>query len=317
MSAPASGPQKSVPQNPVPQNPALKNQVPDAASGTPAGDVGQVPSRPRRPVPITLWVGGFITALVVLAAVVSLFWTPYDPVAADASQRLLGSSGSHWLGTDKFGRDVASQLMAGARVTLVVGAVSVGIALLIGTPLGIIAGLRRGWAEELVLRFSDLLLAFPALLLAIIFAAVFGAGTVSAMVAIGIGSIPGFARVARAATLRIGSEDFISAARSSGRGGWAIGVMHVLPNLAGLLLVQSTVTFSLAVLAEAALSYLGLGTPPPDPSWGRMLQESQQFLELQPMLTVWPGVVIALTVLGLNLLGDGLRDRLSSGRDGR
>jgi len=263
----------------------------------------------------TFWIGAVVTGLVVLTALVSLLWTPFDPVAADASRRLLGPGGGHVLGTDKFGRDVFSQLMAGSRVTLVVGLVSVGIALVIGTPLGIVAGVRRGWVEEIVLRFSDLLLAFPALLLAIVFAAVFGAGTVSAMVAIGLGSVPGFARVARATTLQIMQRDFVVAARSSGRSAWGVGVLHVLPNLAGLLLVQCTVTFSLAVLAEAALSYLGLGTPPPDPSWGRMLHEAQSFLSVQPLLTVWPGVAIALTVLGLNLLGDGLRDRLSAGRD--
>lgn len=267
--------------------------------------------RPRA-ASISLWVGAALSALVVLVALLSLFWTPYDPVAADASQRLLGSSGQHWLGTDKLGRDVLSILMAGSGVALQVGFVAVGIALAIGTPLGIVAAMRRGWLEELILRFSDLLLAFPALLLAIVFAAVFGAGTVSAMIAIGLGSVPGFARVARAATLRVMEQDYIAVARISGRSSWAIGVRHVLPNLAGLLLVQCTVTFSLAVLAEAALSYLGLGTPAPDPSWGRMLHESQQFLSLQPQLTLWPGLAIAVTVLGLNLLGDGLRDRWGS-----
>ncbi len=270
-----------------------------------------------RRVNVSLWIGAVLTGAVVLLALVSVFWTPFDPIAADASQRLLGPGGGHVLGTDKFGRDVFSQIMAGSRVTLLVGLVSVGIALVIGTPLGIIAGMRRGWVEEAILRFSDLLLAFPALLLAIVFAAVFGAGTVSAMVAIGLGSVPGFARVARAATLSIMQLDFVAAARASGRSAWGVGVLHILPNLAGLLLVQSTVTFSLAVLAEAALSYLGLGTPPPDPSWGRMLQEAQPFLAAQPLLTVWPGAAIALTVLGLNFLGDGLRDKLSVGRDGR
>lgn len=267
----------------------------------------------RRAGSLSLWLGAALTALVVLTALLSLFWTPFDPVAADSGQRLLGSSGQHWLGTDKLGRDVLSILMAGSQVALLVGLVAVGIALVIGTPLGIVAAMRRGWVEEAILRFSDLLLAFPALLLAIVFAAVFGAGTVSAMVAIGLGSVPGFARVARAATLRIMQQDYIAAARVTGLSSWAIGLKHVLPNLAGLLLVQCTVTFALAVLAEAALSYLGLGTPAPDPSWGRMLHESQQFLSLQPLLTLWPGLAIAVTVLGLNLLGDGLRDRLGAG----
>lgn len=283
---------------------------PGEQGGTAGRGVVPVARRRRRGFSLTLATGVVLVGLVVLAALVSLFWTPYDPVAADASQRLLGSSPSHWFGTDKYGRDIASQLMAGARVTLLVGAVSVGIAVVIGAPLGMLAGMRRGWVEQAVLRCTDLLLAFPALLLAIVFAAVFGAGTVSAMIAIGLGSVPAIARVTRAGTLSVMQQDFVAAARASGRGPFAVAARHVLPNVAGVLLVQCAVTASVAVLAEAALSYLGLGTPPPDPSWGRMLHEMQQFLSLRPLLTVWPGLAIALTVLGLNLLGDGLRDRL-------
>lgn len=279
--------------------------APDATPGT-------EPS-PRRRAPGALIVGAVLVALVVLTALVSLVWTPYDPVAADASQRLLNPSGAHWFGTDKFGRDVASQLMAGSRITLVVAAVSVGIAAVIGVPLGILAGMRRGWAEAVILRVTDLLLAFPALLLAIVFAAVFGAGTVSAMVAIGLGTVPGIARVTRAGTLTVMQQDYIAAARSGGRGWAAVAVRHVLPNVTGVLVVQCAVTASLAVLAEAALSYLGLGTPPPDPSWGRLVQEMQQFLSVRPLQVLFPGAAIALTVLGFNLLGDGLRQRLNRG----
>lgn len=257
-----------------------------------------------------LWIGAVPVAVVVVIALVSLVWTPHDPEAARPASRLLGSSGEHWLGTDTFGHDVASVLMAGARTTVLVGVVAVAIAAVIGIPLGLLAGLRGGWADAVVGRVTDLLMSFPALLLAIVFAAVFGAGTGSAMVAIGIGAAPGFARVTRASTLRLAATDLVPAALSSGRSWWGVAVRHVLPNVAGMAVVQATVAFSMAVLAEAALSYLGLGTPAPSPSWGRSLHEAQQFLGLQPGLTLWPGAAIAVTVLGLNLLGDGLRDRL-------
>ena len=159
------------------------------------------------------------------------------------------------------------------------------------------------------MRGADILLAFPALLLAIMFGAVFGAGTTTAMVAIGIGSIPGFARVARSGTLQVMSTEYVQAARAASQPALRIARRHVLPNIAGLVVVQCSVTFGLAVLAEASLSFLGLGTPPPVPSWGRMLQESQQFLGTYPSLALWPGAAIAVAVLGFNLLGDGLRDR--------
>jgi peptide/nickel transport system permease protein len=257
----------------------------------------------------TLIVGSLLVGLVVLAAVISFFWTPYDPVRAVPQDRLLGSSADHLMGTDRYGRDVFSGILYGARITLFVGLISVGIALLVGTPLGILAGMRGGITEEVTMRGTDILLAFPALLVAIVFGAVFGAGTGTAMVAIGIGSIPGFARVARSGTLQVMSTEYVLAARASSQRGLRIARRHVLPNIAGMVVVQCSVTFALAVLAEAALSFLGLGTPPPVPSWGRMLQESQQFLGTQPTLAIWPGAAIAVAVLGFNLLGDGLRDR--------
>ena len=274
-----------------------------AGSSVPAG----VPSNRR--FSATLIAGSLLVGLVVLAALVSFFWTPYDPVRAVPSDRLLGSSADHLMGTDRYGRDVFSGILYGARITLFVGLIAVGIALLIGTPLGILAGMRGGITEEVTMRGTDILLAFPALLVAIVFGAVFGAGTVTAMVAIGIGSIPGFARVARSGTLQVMSTEYVLAARASSQSGLRIARRHVLPNIAGMVVVQCSVTFALAVLAEAALSFLGLGTPPPVPSWGRMLQESQQFLGSQPTLAIWPGAAIAVAVLGFNLLGDGLRDR--------
>jgi peptide/nickel transport system permease protein len=262
----------------------------------------------RRPAP-TLLIGAALVLLVVLAALISFVWTPYDPVQAAPADRLQGSSAAHLMGTDRYGRDVFSGILYGARITLLVGLVAVGIALLIGTPLGILAGMRGGAVEEVSMRAADILLAFPALLVAIMFGAVFGASTTTAMLAIGIGSIPGFARVARSGTLQVMSTEYVLAAKASSQGAFRIARRHVLPNIAGMVVVQCSVSFAIAVLAEAALSFLGLGTPPPVPSWGRMLQESQQFLGTYPMLAVWPGLAIAVAVLGFNLLGDGLRDK--------
>ncbi|WIX80643.1 ABC transporter permease [Amycolatopsis carbonis] len=258
----------------------------------------------------SLVLGAVLVALVVLAALVSFVWTPYDPVQVNAPDKLLGFSAQHLFGTDKFGRDVFSQIMVGARTTLYVGVVAVGIAAVIGTPLGVLAGLAPRWLGEFVMRVNDLVLAFPALLLAIMFGAVFGADTLTAMVAIGIATIPSFARIARSGTLQVGSSEFVLAARAAGRSRGNIAVRHVLPNISGLLIVQSSVSFAIAVLAEAALSFLGFGTRPPTPSWGRMLQESQELLTIHPRLALVPGVAIAVAVLGFNLLGDGLRDRL-------
>jgi peptide/nickel transport system permease protein len=254
-------------------------------------------------------VGAVLIGLVVLAAVVSFFWTPHDPLKVNASIRLLGPTGDDVFGTDKFGRDVASQIMVGARTTLYVGVVAVGIAALIGTPLGILAGMSRRWLGEFVMRVNDLVLAFPALLLAIMFGAVYGASTRTAMIAIGIATVPSFARIARSGTLQVMSTEYVLAARSAGRSRLNIALRHVVPNISGLLIVQASVSFAIAVLAEAALSFLGFGTRPPTPSWGRMLQESQELLTVQPRLALVPGIAIALAVLGFNLLGDGLRDR--------
>ncbi|MGW2095592.1 dipeptide ABC transporter ATP-binding protein [Promicromonospora sukumoe] len=283
-----------------------------AARRTPS--VEPVETRRRRPgVNPQLVIGAVLVGLVLVTALVSLVWTPYDPEHAGA-ERLLPPGAEHWFGTDRFGRDVFSQVMAGAQITLLVGLVAVGIAALVGVPLGVLAGMLqgsgRGKPATVLMRGTDILLAFPGLLLAIVLGAVYGAGTVTAMVALGIGSIPAFARVARSGTLQVVRSDYVLAARAANRGEVAIAARHVLPNIAGTVLVQCSVNFAIAVLAEAGLSFLGLGTPPPTPSWGRMLQESQQFLGLADHLAIVPGVAIAVAVLGFNLLGDGLRDVL-------
>ncbi len=252
--------------------------------------------------------GAVLTALVVAAALLSLAWTPASPYAMDLAARLQPPGAGHWLGTDAFGRDVASLLLVGARSSLLVGFVAVGLGAGIGVALGLLAAARRGWVEEVVMRLADFTFAFPALLSAIMLAAVFGAGMVNAIIAIGLFYIPTFARVTRASANAVWSRDYVLAARACGKGRWRITREHVLPNILPVLIVQATIHFALAILAEAALSYLGLGTQPPQPSWGRMLSEAQTLMFQAPLLAVWPGAAIALAVLGLNLLGDGLRD---------
>lgn len=257
----------------------------------------------------SLVLGGLVVAVVLGMALLSFIWTPHDPTFVNATARLQGPSVEYWFGTDKFGRDVFSQILVGSRTTLFVGVVAVGVAAIVGVPLGIVAGMAPRWVGELLMRGNDLLLAFPALLLAIMFAAVYGASTLVAMVAIGIATIPNFARLVRSGTLQVMNTEYVVAARAAGRRPFGIGLRHVLPNVTSLVTVQVSVSFAIAVLAEAALSFLGFGTPPPVPSWGRMLQESQEMLWTDPRLAVLPGLAIAFAVLGFNLLGDGLRDR--------
>ena len=254
--------------------------------------------------------GGALTLLLVAAALLSLAWTPWSPYEIDLAAKLRLPSAAHWLGTDTLGRDVASLLLVGARNSIAVGVIAVGIGLVAGTALGLLAAARRGWVEDVVMRGADFAFAFPAILSAIMMMAVFGPGIVNAIVAIGIANVPTFARVTRAAAAAVWTRDYVLAARACGKGPWAITIEHVLPNVATVLIVQATIRFAVAILAEAALSYLGLGTQPPQPSWGRMLSEAQTLLFQAPRLAVFPGLAIALAVFGLNLLGDGLRDVL-------
>ncbi|MEN9397501.1 MAG: hypothetical protein RLZ81_2031 [Pseudomonadota bacterium] len=257
-----------------------------------------------------LLAGALLTLLLVGAAALSLVWTPWSAFEIDMAAKLQGPSSQHWLGTDPFGRDVTSLLLMGARSSILVGVIAVSIGLVLGTAAGLLAAARRGWVEELIMRLADFTFAFPAILSAIMMTAVFGAGIVNAIVAIGIFNIPTFARISRASARQIWAREYVLAARACGKGPWRITIDHVLPNIASVLVVQATIQFAMAILAEAALSYLGLGTQPPQPSWGRMLAEAQTLLYQAPLLAVFPGIAIALAVLGLNLLGDGLRDVL-------
>jgi peptide/nickel transport system permease protein len=254
--------------------------------------------------------GAAIVLMLVISATVSLFWSPYPVGDIDIPNKLAGPSAQHWFGTDSLGRDIASLLLVGSQNSLLVGFIAVGIGLGLGVPLGLLASAQRGWVEEVVMRAADFTFAFPALLSAILLTAIYGPGLVVSITAIGIFNIPVFARITRGAANAVWSRDFTLAAKAAGKTKWAITWEHVLPNVASVLIVQATVQFAIAILAEAALSYLGLGTQPPNPSWGRMLNEAQSQMFQAPMLAVYPGVAIALAVLGLNLMGDGLRDLL-------
>lgn len=273
-----------------------------------------MPAPWRRSRHLSLVAGALLTSLLALAALVSLLWTPYPPAAIDIPHRLLPPGATHWLGTDHLGRDLASQLLVGAQSSIAVGVVAVGIGLLAGVALGLLAAAQRergrNWVDELVMRCADFTFAFPALLSAIMLGAVYGPGLVTSMVAIGIFNIPVFARIARGAAMAVWAREYVVAARAAGRGPLAITWHHVLPNIASSITVQATISFATAILAEAALSYLGLGTQPPQASWGRMLSDAQALMFQAPLLALWPGLAIMLSVLGLNLIGDGLRDLL-------
>jgi peptide/nickel transport system permease protein len=249
-----------------------------------------------------------IVLTLIFCAVVSVFWSPYPVADIDIPNKLASPSAAHWLGTDSLGRDIASLLWVGSQNTLLVGLIAVGIGLSVGVPLGLLASAKRGWVEEVIMRASDFTFAFPALLSAILLTAIYGPGLVISITAIGIFNIPVFARVTRGAANAIWTRDYTLAAMAAGKSKWTITWNHVLPNMASVLIVQASVQFAIAILAEAALSYLGLGTQAPQPSWGRMLNEAQSQMFQAPWLAVYPGMAIATAVLGLNLLGDGLRD---------
>ncbi len=255
----------------------------------------------------------FGAAVLVIVIVMGIFGpaiSPYDPNGMDFADRFAGPSLEHWMGTDDFGRDIFSRIIVGARVSLQVGLVAVSVATIFGTALGLIAGYSTRLTDEVIMRAMDVLYAFPAILLAIAIMAALGKGIGNAMIAIGIVYIPIFARIARGAVLGIRNEEFIIAAKALGAGDLRILLAHVLPNVLSPIIVEITLSLAFAILAEAALSFLGLGTQPPDPSWGRMLSEGRAFYRQSGWMAFFPGFAITLTVMGFNYLGDGLRDAL-------
>jgi peptide/nickel transport system permease protein len=261
--------------------------------------------------PFQLWIGAALAGFFAALAFVSLFYTPGDVTELDVARKFLPPSVEHVLGTDHLGRDMLSMLMAGARTSIAVALLAVGIGVLLGVPLGLLAAAWRGsLLDEAVMRTNDLIFAFPSLVIAILITTIWGASAANAILAIGIFNIPVFARVARGAALSLWTLDYVLAARVAGKGKARVSTEHILPNIANLLIVQATIQFSLGILAEAALSYVGLGAQPPVPSWGKMLADAQTLVYSEPQLALLPGLAIVLTVLGLNLLGDGLRDAL-------
>jgi peptide/nickel transport system permease protein len=264
--------------------------------------------RPLRHVTFTL--GAAITLALLVTAALSVVYTPVDPLALGITSRQQGPTGVHPFGTDHFGRDVLSRVMTGAVTSIAVGVIAVGIGAAVGVLLGLLSGYGGGWLDEVLMRLVDAVQGFPAILSALLFTAVFSPGMLVSMIAIGIAFVPAFARLTRGSVLELREREFVVAARALGGGDARLVLRHILPNSLPPLIVQATTSFPVAILAEAALAYLGLGTQPPYPSWGLMLKEAQNFLAMNPWFAVFPGGAIALTVLGLNLLGDGLRDLL-------
>lgn len=254
--------------------------------------------------------GLVVIALVILLAIFAPLIVPYDPIATSWSLVRKAPSLQHWFGTDELGRDVLARVVFGARASLLAGVISVGIALAIGVPLGLVAGYRGGFIDGLISRITDAMLACPFLILAIALAAFLGPSLGNAMIAIGVSATPIFIRLTRGQVMSVKVEDYVEAARAMGNPRWRIALVHILPNILPALLVQATLSIAAAIIAEAALSFLGLGQQPPAPSWGSMLNAAQRFLTSAPWMAIWPGLAIFLVVLSFNLVGDGLRDAL-------
>ena len=255
-------------------------------------------------------VGLVVIVLIVLAAIFAPLISPYDPAAQSWSAVRKPPSAAHWFGTDEVGRDLLTRVIYGARASLAAGVISVGIAIGIGVPIGLLAGTAGPLVDGLISRVTDAMLACPSLILAIVLAAFLGPSLFNAMIAIGITAMPLFVRLTRGQVLSIKSEDYVEAARAVGNPRWRIALRYILPNVLPQLLVQATLTIATAIIAEASLSFLGLGQQPPAPSWGSMLNAAQRFLVNAPWMAVWPGLAIFVTVLSFNLLGDGLHDAL-------
>ncbi len=254
---------------------------------------------------------GLVIVLIFVVMAIGAAWiAPFDPVATSWSAVRKAPSAAHWFGTDELGRDVLSRVVWGARASLLAGLVSVAISMALGVPLGLLAGYLGGWVDGVISRTTDAMLAIPFLILAIALAAFLGPSLTNAMIAIGISATPVFVRLTRAQVLAVKVEDFVEAARAVGNSRWRIALCHILPNVLPPLIVQSTLAIAAAVIAEASLSFLGLGQQPPAPSWGSMLNTAKNYVDHAPWMAIWPGLSIFLLVLSFNLLGDGLRDAL-------
>ncbi|WP_338823840.1 ABC transporter permease [Bradyrhizobium septentrionale] len=251
-----------------------------------------------------------VIAVFILLAIFAPLIAPYDPVATSWSLVRKPPSAQHWFGTDDLGRDVLVRVMFGARASLLAGVIAVSIALAVGVPLGLLAGYRGGFIDALIGRITDAMLACPFLILAIALAAFLGPSLGNAMIAIGVSATPIFIRLTRGQVMSVKVEDYVEAARAMGNPRWRIALVHILPNILPALLVQATLSIAAAIIAEAALSFLGLGQQTPAPSWGSMLNAAQRFLTSAPWMAIWPGLAIFLIVLSFNLVGDGLRDAL-------
>lgn len=262
--------------------------------------------RQRRPA----MVGLAIVLLFIVLAVFAPWISPHDPIATSWGAIRKAPSAAHWFGTDEIGRDVLSRVVWGTRASLLAGVVSVGISLLVGVPIGLLAGFVGGAVDGLISRLTDAFLACPFLILAIAMAAFLGPSLTNAMIAIGVSATPIFVRLTRAQVLNVKTEDYVEAARALGNPPWRVAVRHVLPNVTAPLIVQSTLAIAAAVIAEASLSFLGLGQQPPAPSWGSMLNTAKNYVDQAPWMAIWPGLAIFALVLAFNLLGDGLRDAL-------
>ena len=255
-------------------------------------------------------VGLAVVLVFVVLAVFAPLLAPYDPVATNWSAIRMAPSHLNWFGTDEIGRDVFSRVIWGGRASIMAGLVSVGISMLLGIPIGLLGAYAGGWTDGVISRFTDAMLAVPFLILAIALSAFLGPSLNNAMVAIGVSAMPVFIRLTRAQVLQIQVEDYIEAARAVGNPHWRIALRHILPNVMPPLIVQATLSIAAAVIAEASLSFLGLGQQPPLPSWGSMLNTAKNYMDNAPWMALWPGVSIFLLVLSFNLLGDGLRDAL-------
>jgi len=260
--------------------------------------------------PFNWLIGSILIATLLIVAALSLVWTPFDPMQLSFTARLAAPSADHFLGTDAFGRDVLSRLMVGARASVWIGTLTVGFATICGTLIGLLSGYARGWIDGVIMAVNNALLAFPSILLALGLLAVFGANQYGIIFALGIAYTPSMARVVRGAVLSLREREFIEASRVMGNGEIYTMARHILPNCLAPITVLATAMFGWAILSESALSFLGLGVPPPAPTWGNMLAAGRPFLEQAVWLGLFPGLCIALTLLGINLLGDALRDKL-------